>query len=335
MKSVVLLAAALSATTAAAAVPPVETTVERGSVLLFPYVVVEAGRSTTVIRITNDATGAVRIVCQFVASDRHRNGTRFTLGKRGTFWADAQTGQASTPGLNPFPRADTKGWLACFAVDSAEATQIRWNFLRGSATILDYVSGTAVEYAAVPLRALAANPGPSGVIRLNGTTYDACPSTLSVPFEPPGSPGDGGVIQGHRVAFLACNLDTRQNDQSSIREYLYAFSARRTAPARGGANVSDCRDEWFDTTLLDLPQGEGNAIFTTAFLGDTGSYSVSATSLVPSGGCASPLRSRAGLVGVHLTDVSVVPGPPSAQTQVRTFKGKGTAAGFLNWDPQP
>jgi hypothetical protein len=115
----------------------------------------------------------------------------FPVGASG-FW----TGNPPYDDSNKF-----KGELICFAVDSNDPTeQIDHNHLSGSATVLDYYTGTAAEYNAWAFKARNTNPGDpvgqAGQLDLNGVAdpspanpalpvgYDACPKFNLAHFTP-------------------------------------------------------------------------------------------------------------------------------------------------------
>ena len=130
------------------------TTTQKGSLLVFPDIDVRGGQGfapagkaagpevTTIVRIQNDATSGVWVKCHYMDGQKRRNDFAFLVTRGQPIWFDAATG-AGTVGANPFPSGFGAGMLACFATMSDESTQIRWNHLSGTATVVNYTQGTA------------------------------------------------------------------------------------------------------------------------------------------------------------------------------------------------
>ena len=189
----------LSATTAFAA-PNVANTVQKGTILMFPYV-----SDTTVLSISNDGTSKVRIRCEGVASTGATKVTSFDL-------------LANRPALvsDVLPASTTTGYAFCFPVDAGETTQLRFNQLIGSATLYDTVSGETLEYNAWHFAARTStekNPiGTPGTLLLSGSEFDFCPATLAGHYQKGGVEFVGGATFNFgppRLVILTCNLNTQ------------------------------------------------------------------------------------------------------------------------------
>jgi hypothetical protein len=195
----------VGATATAWAAPNVTNTTQKGSLLIFPDIRVDAERGApwnTVIRLENDGSVAVDVQCYWMDGNKNRVDFGFTLTRDQAVWFDARTGRG-TRQFNPFPQglangfdnpylmtppavseaADgagpyRKGMLACWATDPGHQNQVKWNHLSGTATVYHPLLG-AYEYHAYGFFAPTGTDlqpvGTAGLLRLDGVFYDSCP----------------------------------------------------------------------------------------------------------------------------------------------------------------
>ena len=101
-------------------------------------------------------------------------------------------GVGSFTDLDPGGRPDgeggrlVRGYVLAWAVNQSGA-EINWNQLAGNATVVHYSLGTAWEYEAYAVRAIAgeqgsATDGNRGQLLLNGVEYEACQESLLLNF---------------------------------------------------------------------------------------------------------------------------------------------------------
>jgi len=164
-----------------------------GSLLIFPKVVNDGTRTTT-IQISNTGNSFEQARCFYIDGQRCTD-TDFhlTLTKQQpTFWnvGQGRTLRNGLPGINPGPVPPVPpgfvGALVCASVDRS-GTPAGTNALTGKATL--YGPGfNAAKYNAI---AFANTPnGQSGDenIDLDNTEYDACPGAIRVNFPNPQAP---------------------------------------------------------------------------------------------------------------------------------------------------
>ena len=134
------LATALSAGIAHAA-PNVSSNTQKGSLLVFPDIDVRAGR-TTLVRLVNDGDLSIYIKCLYQDFENNRSDFAIQLTARQAVWFDAATGDGSIFANGLPSQGRRTGELKCFATDMQE-NQIVHNHLAGTATVMDFVAGTA------------------------------------------------------------------------------------------------------------------------------------------------------------------------------------------------
>ena len=184
---------------------------EKGSLLVFPKFEVKWDADghilqDTVLELTNDWVTNVTVQLYFVDGDMcvWADNTVVLTGNEPTYWSVA-TGNPK--GLSPItalsdgcPDRDgdnpggkrIRGYVLAWAVNPASGLEIRWNHLKGTATIVHYGRSAAWEYSAYAFRALVDVPNgeylsyPLGVLELNGSEYDSAPDFLLLDFYAPG-----------------------------------------------------------------------------------------------------------------------------------------------------
>src|SRR5208283_4157350 len=131
---------------------PVGNTNQQGSVLIFPKIDV-TGATDTLISLSNGNDEAVNVECYWVDSTQVPNDFMFTLtanqpiafsAKGGLYYVFDILGQPYPVTIPPFNTANScVGELKCWATDAGGANQIAWNYLTGSAKVINYEYYTA------------------------------------------------------------------------------------------------------------------------------------------------------------------------------------------------
>jgi hypothetical protein len=305
-------------TATAAAAPNVASTSQKGSLLLFPDIRIDTtateGSWNTLVRIQNDGGSSVTTRCYWMDGNRNRAGFSVPVTPNQAIWFDARTGQGTLL-VNPFPQTAADGldnpflagpWpggfiapeatnesndsgapygeglLACWAVDTAAEHQVKWNHLSGTATVYNALRG-AYEYNAhafvVPTGFDLAPVAPAGTLRLDGVTYDACPTYLVGQFTPfcvpedfaPGPDGDiplacdmldtswpvWALSPGYalRLAVTGCTLSLVQDVVPAITTLQFEVWNEDEVKFTG---AHECADTWHETAFqrsLDATNG--------------------------------------------------------------------------------
>jgi len=353
-----LLSAALF-TGPAFAAQNVANTSQKGSLLKFPLIDVRAqDLSTTVIHLSNDQNVGVNVNCIYVNEKKDRTDFHFFISHKGTVSWDVLSGKGEGdtgplsfplfPSGGTFAGNPNKGELTCFAVDAAGHSQIAWNHLTGTATVISFTDAEAgqtrqaYKYNAWSFIARiggveGAPVGTPGDIQLTGGgagTYDACPLYLIANFSPGGatfSTGRGNVnYLDNNLAVATCNQDLRQDFLLHLTKLQFAIWNSKQTKFTGTYICSNSVLEFG----LDSPDAPAGLVhpenFSFGVLGTTDArFQV--------GGIAStvcPGSVPAGLVGVLTTSLAI--GTTAESTELgATLHGAGVQSGFVLWDPQP
>jgi hypothetical protein len=218
MQKLFILGLALLIAGSASAAPNVTNVTQKGSLLIWPDIRVDGGWNT-IVRIQNDGTLNVDVICYWMDGNKNRVDFIITLTKNQPVWFEAKGGSGSTS-LNRFPTGLSNGFdnpdlispgftteagdlnapyrrglLACWAVDGSAENQVKWNHLSGTATVFNtgvpaslYETTGAYEYNAyaffVPTGLDQESVGVPGALNLNGVEYDSCPLYQIGQFSP-------------------------------------------------------------------------------------------------------------------------------------------------------
>jgi hypothetical protein len=194
------------------AAPNIVNTTQKGSFLVFPEIDVShvhdssfanehVGHRNTFIRITNDNTRDIDVKCYYgeFTGDVYKKPTRdfqFTVTKNQPVYWEVEDG-TGTITVPDFPTFKTgTGQLVCWAVSKGGGTQVKWNHLSGTATIMDHHNGTSYAYNAYQFFARGAKNkqqvgAAAGTLDLDGTAangaYDKCGRYIIGHFSPVGA----------------------------------------------------------------------------------------------------------------------------------------------------
>jgi hypothetical protein len=359
-----LLSAALFSSPALAA-PNVANTSQKGSLLIFPSIVVDAEDvSSTFIEVSNDETLPVQIECYYVNEKKDRVDFDFELtAKQVASWdVLSGTGTISAP---PFPSGGTfspgnpsRGELICFAVDFSVSNQIAFNHLTGTATVAHFNDPEANQpkqgfrYNAW---SFAAKGGPAdytvvgvpGQILLTGNglgTYDACPLYNIANF----MPGEGNNVgSGSRLGIPPADLYTIDNDLSVVscnQDLRQDFVLHQTklkftvwnANEQSFTGAYVCVDS-VSSVGLD-PTDETRVVNITNFIRPTLGTDNARFQVKGVASTQCPGSEDSALLGVVTssialgTDASLADPPEDGELGSNT-QGAGLQAGFVWWDP--
>ena len=263
--------------TSAFAITPFGNNSNKGSALIYSRI--EVGSSTdTLITLTNDSAGPVRLKCYYATSDEiptpytgtlagarsYKHKLDFTIdlthNQPVSWWASsgyaaqesAKVDQVAPPfGIYPDGASRYAGELKCWAVTADGSTEQHYNHLFGTASIFNFWSYQAWEYTATAFQALGAATltgtalGSPGVLNLDNSEYDACPNILLGNFVPNGYWAYGE--QSHtQVTLASCNQDLRQAYTPTITKLTWTFW-NQDESARTGTHW--CADSWYETNF--------------------------------------------------------------------------------------
>ncbi|ADJ28895.1 hypothetical protein [Nitrosococcus watsonii] len=366
MMSAVVAASMLS--TSALALDRANTS-EKGSLLVFPKIDV-SGERNTIIRLQNDYSDSVSLKCYWKNGTKHFADFQIKLTKFQPIWLSARDGNG-TYQVPPFPTATNQryldkiglsggehatpskvslpenathtGELQCWAVDSAGASEIRWNHLVGTATVVDASQGTAYEYNAWGFRCLVGDNGEAcvvadaGQLDLNGSEYEACPKKLISQFTPAGREMGGFDVQRNELTLASCNQDLTEEQQYHFSFLKFNVWNEQEVKYTG---AYQCIDSWHQG-LLDEMQNNGRNFSAASLKSDVARFKVKA---MKGSVCEradnrktfnideSIVTEEAGLLGVMATTYGIGEEVGIAQTGT-TLHMLGQMEGFILYDP--
>jgi hypothetical protein len=276
--------------TSAFAMTPMGNVSNKGSLLIYPRIDV-AGANDTLVTLTNDSVGAVQLKCYYATSEdlgASYSGTAtqakskkhfldFTIdlthNQPISFWA--KSGWAVMPsgqlplqvappfGIFPDGYRGGAGELKCWAITEDGSTELHYNHLFGTASIMNFEFGQASEYTAVAFQALGPSTltgtplGSPGELNLDNVEYDGGPNMLLGNFQPGGgivvpveesaiASSDIGNAPRTRVTLASLNQDMRQDYTPTITKLTWTFW-NQDEMARTGTHW--CANSWFESWL--------------------------------------------------------------------------------------
>ncbi len=355
--------------TAALADQNVANTSQKGSLLIFPLIDVRSATeeaTTTIIDISNDANVGIWLNCNYINDHKGRVDFHFFLTPKQSVSWDVVThhGNITPPPFpvgGPFGQGDAAlGELICFAVNSSQSEQVRFNHLTGVATVVQNEAGapqpkhafkynawafTARSTPGVPPPPDGTPVGTAGRLLLTGGgvgTYDACPQYLIANFSP-GGLSDAGLpnVLGpvtyidNDLAISSCNQDLRQDFAINLVKLRFEVWNEVEEEFTG---AYQCADSVLTFGLDDpedhVPVNFDLSNFTYANL-QTHNARVEIDG-VSSAQCPGSVVS--GLVGVLTTSIGIgtpVMEPTEGEDAEigNTIHGAGNLPGFVAWDP--
>jgi len=326
----------------------VANTSQKGSLLVWPLITVDSTTTTTtdtLIEISNDATSAVHVECEYINERKGRVNFDFNLTAKQTVSWDVGTlagDGVHTPPFptnigNPgFPGNAKRGELVCFATDFGRQFQVAWNELTGTATVIGLNPKGAFKYNAWAFAARngsglapddnASPQGTPGRLDLTGAStdgvYDACPAYNIANFMPNGAHLGRITTNSNNLAVVSCYQDLRESYRIHRTKLEFTvWNSFENSFTGSHACVDSVNRIGLGTGESRLVQGS-NFDFTT--LGSANArFMVHGISATPP--CPAPTE-VAGLLGVLESSTSI--------GQIgNTLHGAGVQAGFVLWDP--
>jgi hypothetical protein len=235
----------------------VASTNQQGSVLIFPKIVV-TGETDTFITISNGSSAPVNVECTWIPYNWPATvpyiDFQITLTPNQPFAFDAFFGGQYTPAFptgyqnSSWVSVSTVGELKCWATDANYANQINFNWLTGTAKVVDFCKYTAYEYNAWTFRALTgtngAAVGAGGNIALDGVNFQACPQYFLGNFF--GAGADYGLVSGTDITLVPCKQDLREEKQVTVTKAKFDFWG---ANETGFSGAIQCVTNWFEGCL--------------------------------------------------------------------------------------
>jgi hypothetical protein len=356
MKKLLICGAVLAAATLSTSAFALDraNTAQKGSLLIFPKIDVSEG-SETIVRIENTYWRHVNVQCYWQNGTKAYRSQEFHLTPFQPLTLKASQFLPSSTG--PFRQADNSssiyyvenatdvGELKCWAVSKDGLSEMSWNHLAGSATILEYDDATAWSYTAWAFRCLTpTTPGAlcgttPGNLEL-GSEYDACPKKLTIGFAPY---KDEERRNSHRVVYddtdlsiATCNQDFRQRRALTYTKLTFDVWNEDEYRFNG---AHQCMDSWVEKELRNVQTDEDNfsydvlgtkaARFVVKALGSREDDDLCTDAYVI------PSTQNAGLVGVISTEIQF----PSLDGEREAVAGTnlvgfGQMAGNIQYDPR-
>jgi hypothetical protein len=226
---------------------------QKGSLLIWPRIDLTGG-NTTVVSVTNDGPQTISLKCYFMDRNKNYKDREITLTRENTYRLEVDSYDFPD---SPKPETNSKGLLVCWAqakaLDSnAVDAGISWNHLFGSATIINFTTGTASEYKAWSFRSTKPIGTPletePGILPLDGINYDTCPQNLLGTFYNRTATIGGVAISPVRqlLTVASCSLDLRQYAEFLPTKLEFDIFDDLERKYTG---TYECSDSWHETYL--------------------------------------------------------------------------------------
>lgn len=350
-------------------------TSQKGSLLIWPLITVDQSDPSdpqdTIVELSNDANASIHVECEYVNEQKGRTNFDFTLtGKQTVTW-DALTLAGdqvnpnrfpSGPGNPPWTGNPNRGELICFATSMGRQTQVAWNELTGTATVLHLADTDAIQprqgfkynawsFAArcapttagcpgtglAPDNATAAQ-GTPGRLSLTGANadgvYDACPLYNIANFMPNGAALGNIDTLDNDLSVVGCNQDLRERYVIHATKLEFTVWNSRESSFTGAFACVD--------SVATVPLSASDATASTPPVTAVANfdYSTLATpnarfqvqGISASPPCPFPTQ-KVGLLGVLASSTSIGTDTGEDQEIGNTTQGAGIEAGFVLWDP--
>lgn len=347
---IVFLAAALCGGPAWA-VQNVANTSQEGSLLIFPLITVDStNQADTLVEITNFGSRGVQLECYYVNQQKGRVDFDFFLTPHATASWDVATLDAenaapavfpTSPGNPSYPGNLYEGELVCFAVKRDLSTQISFNHLIGSATVVYKADTDAAQfkqgfrYNAWSFTArggLADNKpvGTPGDLVLSGDaagTYDACPQFNVANFSSNGSTLGSVTTIDNDLYAVSCNQDLRQDYVLHLTKLLFTIWNANENSLTGAFQCADSVTKVGTGEDANGLTNASNFDFTTLRTHDA-SFQVQG---IASTQC--PGSENAGLLGLLTSSISINDASGLEDQELgSTTSTAGSEPGFVLWD---
>jgi len=190
--AVALVVALIGMVSMASAAQNVANTNQKGSLLIWPKIIVQQGAVDTIVFMANDYYEDVWVKCYWVDWDQQIEDFMLRLTPNQPIAFSAAYGESvdawgqGVVTVPPFTDGNLTGELKCWAVNDNGDSQLSFNHLYGNAWIQTEDAGVVYNaYAFAAKQPFGSTVGTGGTLLLNGTTqYDACPQYLIFNFVP-------------------------------------------------------------------------------------------------------------------------------------------------------
>jgi hypothetical protein len=228
---------------------------QKGSVLIFPKILVDTAKGVdTFIDITNAGDNHIYVTCYWIDGDTWEHPDfHFSLTPRQPAYFRASDGTPGPmgKGVAGFPSNPGEGELKCWASDAYDAA-VKYNYLKGEAIINDTGNDSAWEYGAWSFACRATGKvlercGTAGEIRLDGKVFDQCPNTLELDFfssnDKTGQTTPLGGTVDTDLAIIACDQDLTQEGLPVTTKQTYVIWNENEGKTTGLTRCFTCFDE--------------------------------------------------------------------------------------------
>jgi hypothetical protein len=210
-----LVVALVGMVSMASAAQYVANTSQKGSLLIWPKIIVQQNAVDTIVFMANDYFQDVWVKCYWVDWDQQIEDFMLRLTPNQPIAFSAATGASydmwglGVVTVPPFTDGNLTGELKCWAVNDNGDSQLSFNHLYGNAWINTEDAGVVYDaYAFAAKTAFGTTVGTGGTLLLNGTTqYDACPQYLVFNFVPAGTM----LELDPDLTLVPCKQDLRQD----------------------------------------------------------------------------------------------------------------------------
>jgi hypothetical protein len=239
----------------------------KASLLVWPKIAVsyDVNRNViedTIVTIFNDGPGPVYMHCYWMDEYQETDDFEFEITRFQTVWFKAGDGggMEGSRAVSVSPFQGELGELKCFVVNDDDAPTTRNNFT-GTATIFDFVAGTAMGYNAYGFRRSGVD-GTPGVLHLDGAEYDHCPAYMFGTFMLDGASFYDGKKKVEalptELTLVPCDQDLRQDRLPIYTKVNFTVWDEDEIAATGAYLCFKC---WVDAVLTDPPKVSGGDKF--------------------------------------------------------------------------
>ena len=324
----------------------VGSTSEQGSVLIFPKIDITTG--DTIISISNSNTVPVNVECVWIPAGLPETipyiDLQFSVTPSQPFAFDALGLYGGLTAFGPTEWQVCKnaycckdvysyvGELKCWATDANYANQINFNYLSGSAKVIDFECYTAYEYNAWTFAALAgttgADVGTAGTIALDGVNFQACPYYFLGNFFAAGS--GYGFIKDTDLTLVPCKQYVNEEKVAVTTKAKFTIYGDNE---NGYSGAIQCVTNWFEGWLSCITNGNLSSV--CSLHGAAARFRVQG---VASQDCAGSIASP--LVGLLVEDLCFFNPEMTDSKSINVLTastGFGAGidpSGFIVWDPE-
>ena len=340
-KALGLAVAVALASTSAFAVAPTGNNSQKGSLMIFPRIDVSKGVDT-LITVANDFNDTgVTLKCYKIApvTPGSKTGPKIIVDfsvdlthNMPTYWYASHGGAGAPPfDLWPDGVSRTVGEMKCWAVSKKDLTEIHFNHLIGTASVMIGL-GQAYEYTAWTFQAVEGtntsdNTGKKlstpGVLNLDNAEYDKCPARLLGTFFPGGqrfnhaTMTDAEIDLGPQtqITIASCTEDLRQDRGNPQTKLTYTFWNEEESIRTG---THECMDSWYEKDLNKFPLATHASLQTE----------IAYMRIQPTASTVCPGSAVVGIVGVKSESLGI-----GFFTRGTNLSGRGEFTGEIKYDP--